>query len=277
MFSREIIDDSWRYYRELLASENAVAAGICELSGYFFTKDGPEKVSNAHLARLCADYRPATERELRLCPGGWTNGVFCTTLLADDTYHLGWLTERFKEAGGTIIEAEVRDLRELAGYDIVANCSGLGAKRLLNDRRLVPLRGQVYKVKAPWIKTFLYCGEDTYVIPGVDHVTLGGSRRFAATSLDIDKYESKAIWERCTRYVPSLRRAQIVEEWVGLRPHRDPVRIEKERLDTGLTVVHCYGHGGYGVMTAPGSAALVSRLVTEVTSGDFTNPAISSL
>ncbi|KAF0290795.1 D-amino-acid oxidase [Amphibalanus amphitrite] len=70
---------------------------------------------------------------------------------------------------------------------------------------------------------------------------------------------------------------QIVEEWVGLRPHRDPVRIEKERLDTGLTVVHCYGHGGYGVMTAPGSAALVSRLVTEVTSGDFTNPAISSL
>ncbi|KAF0290793.1 D-aspartate oxidase [Amphibalanus amphitrite] len=147
MFSREIIDDSWRYYRELLASENAVAAGICELSGYFFTKDGPEKVSNAHLARLCADYRPATERELRLCPGGWTNGVFCTTLLADDTYHLGWLTERFKEAGGTIIEAEVRDLRELAGYDIVANCSGLGAKRLLNDRRLVPLRGQVYKLR----------------------------------------------------------------------------------------------------------------------------------
>ena len=68
-----------------------------------------------------------------------------------------------------------------------------------------------------------------------------------------------------------------MEEWVGLRPHRDPVRIEKERLDTGLTVVHCYGHGGYGVMTAPGSAAQVSRLVAEVNRGDFSNPVISSL
>ena len=70
---------------------------------------------------------------------------------------------------------------------------------------------------------------------------------------------------------------QIVKEWVGLRPHRDPVRLEKERLDTGVTVIHCYGHGGYGVMTAPGSAAQVSRMVTEVTRGDFSNPLISSL
>ena len=65
------------------------------------------------------------------------------------------------------------------------------------------------QVKAPWIKTFFYCGEDTYIIPGVDYVTLGGSRTFGATSLSTDEYESKAIWERCTRYVPSLKRAEV--------------------------------------------------------------------
>lgn len=40
---------------------------------------------------------------------------------------------------------------------------------------------------------------------------------------------------------------------MGLRPHRAPVRVEAEIVD-GVRVVHCYGHGGYGVMCAPGTA-----------------------
>ena len=91
---REILDESWRYYRAVLDSDQAAAAGVCELSGYFFTRHGPENVSNAQLKRLCTDYRTITERELNICPGGWKNGVFFTTLLTDDTYHLSWLTQR---------------------------------------------------------------------------------------------------------------------------------------------------------------------------------------
>ena len=91
---REIIDESWRYYRELLNSAHARAAGVRELSGYYFTRHGPRQASIPHLERLCVDYRAVTERELNICPGGWTDGVFCTTLLADDTYHLDWLTQR---------------------------------------------------------------------------------------------------------------------------------------------------------------------------------------
>ena len=94
LYDREIIDESWQYYREVLRSEQAAAAGVCEVAGYFFTRHGPERVSNPHLQRLCADYRTVTERELNICPGGWTDGVFCTTLLTDDTYHLDWLTQR---------------------------------------------------------------------------------------------------------------------------------------------------------------------------------------
>ncbi|KAF0303919.1 D-aspartate oxidase [Amphibalanus amphitrite] len=231
---QEIFAESYRYYSELLRSDEAASAGLCELSGYYFTRHGPGHASNELLQRLCPDYRPVTERELRLCPGGWTDGVFCTTLLADDTYQLGWLTKR----------------------------------ALTGDQRLVPLRGQVFQVKAPWIKTYYFGEDETYIIPGVNHVTLGGSRTLSANT-QVDEEESKAIWERCVK--------MIVRQWIGLRPYRDPVRIEKERLDTGLTVIHCYGHGSCGVMTAPGSAAQVSRLVAEVTRGDFTNPAVSRL
>ena len=54
---------------------------------------------------------------------------------------------RFRAAGGDITEGEVKDLRELRGFDFIVNCTGLGAKKLLGDRRLVPIRGQVYKVR----------------------------------------------------------------------------------------------------------------------------------
>ena len=71
---------------------------------------------------------------------------------------------------------------------------------------LIPM---YFQVKAPWIKTFFYAEDDTYVIPGVDYVTLGGSRMFGSHKLDLDEHESKAIWDRCTRLVPSLKRAEV--------------------------------------------------------------------
>ena len=65
------------------------------------------------------------------------------------------------------------------------------------------------QVKAPWIKTFFYAEDDAYVIPGVDHVTLGGCRLFGSNRLELDEHMSKAIWDRCTRLVPSLKRAEV--------------------------------------------------------------------
>lgn len=48
-------------------------------------------------------------------------------------------------------------------------------------------------------------------------------------------------------------------EWVGLRPHREPTRVELETVTTGgssgrqVIVVHNYGHGGNGISLAPGT------------------------
>ena len=51
-------------------------------------------------------------------------------------------------------------------YDAVVNCTGLEASKLCNDSELTPIRGQVIKVRAPWIKTAVYADNDTYIIPG---------------------------------------------------------------------------------------------------------------
>jgi len=59
---------------------------------------------------------------------------------------------------------------------------------------------------------------------------------------------------------------------VGLRPHRSVVRVEPELIinpqGRRLKVVHNYGHGGYGVTTAPGTAKYAVKVVRDMLAGN---------
>lgn len=56
----------------------------------------------------------------------------------------------------------------------------------------------------------------------------------------------------------------IIRHRVGLRPIRENgPRIEKDRVD-GISVVHNYGHGGFGYQTSYGCADAAAKLVSEV-------------
>lgn len=131
----------------------------------------------------------------------------------------------------------------------------------------MPIRGQIIKVKAPWLKTAFFGDYDTYIIPGFNGVvSLGGTRQYDSYNINIDKYDSLSIRERCEKLVPSLVNAPVVREAVGLRPHRDVVRVEMELMNTAngkLKVIHNYGHGGYGVTTSPGTAMHVVKLMKD--------------
>lgn len=83
----------------------------------------------------------------------------------------------------------------------------------------------MFQVKAPWIKTFFYNDFDTYIIPGVDSVTLGGCRQYESWDLNVNKYDSLSIKERCEALVPSLKGAEVISHKVGLRPHRSVVKV----------------------------------------------------
>lgn len=134
---------------------------------------------------------------------------------------------------------------------------------------MVPIRGQIIKVKAPWIRTAFYADLDTYILPGFDGiVTLGGTRQYESYNLNIDKYDSLAIRERCEALLPSLKSAPAVREAVGLRPHRSTVRVEfeitKDSDGNQLSCVHNYGHGAYGVTTSPGTAKYAVELAKQM-------------
>jgi D-amino-acid oxidase len=75
--------------------------------------------------------------------------------------------------------------------------------------------------------------------------------------------------DNCCHIYPSLRSAQIIKEWVGLRPGREAIRIETEVINPNgfrdkLYVVHNYGHGGSGVTLFWGCAQEVLVLVNDI-------------
>lgn len=177
---------------------------------------------------------------------------------------------RFKMNGGNIIQTKIQHLNEFNGneYNCIFNCTGLGAQKLCNDHKIVPIRGQVVKVHAPWIKTAFYADYDTYILPGFNGtVTLGGTRQYESYNLQIDKYDTKSIRERCESLLPSLSKAPVVREAVGLRPYRSSVRVEcefiKDLMGNQIRIIHNYGHGGYGVTTSPGTARYAVQLACQ--------------
>jgi len=61
-------------------------------------------------------------------------------------------------------------------------------------------------VEAPWLKHFIYAMEqDTYIIPGMDNVVIGGTLQKHDTGLEHREEDSKAVWERACKMVPSLQ------------------------------------------------------------------------
>ena len=165
-------------------------------------------------------------------------------------------------------QRKVKSLQELStSFDLIVNCSGLGSKTLVGDAEVYPVRGQVLKVEAPWLQHFIRDGDGkTYIYPGIHSVTVGGTRQDGDWRLQVDQGDSKSILERCSRLEPSLSRAKVLAEWVGLRPSRRNPRVERETVQLQgrrLPVVHNYGHGGWGVTLAWGTAVDALGLVKQ--------------
>jgi D-amino-acid oxidase len=194
-------------------------------------------------------------------------GLWARLPLIDMPVHLRWLRERFLKAGGAIETRTVADLAE-AGAPVVVNCTGLGARELVPDPAVRPVRGQLVIVENPGIRTYLVstdatAGTTTYFFPHPDRLVLGGTADEDAWSLSPDPAVAAEIVARCAALRPEIAGARVLEHRVGLRPVRDAVRIEREPLADGRLLVHNYGHGGGGVTVAWGcareAAALASR------------------
>ena len=192
--------------------------------------------------------------------------AFTTFILACPTY-LMWMLKKFMEFGGIVIKQRVLNLSELNSYDIVVNCTGIGAKELVNDHQMYPVRGHMVSVKAPWIKQFMeafgHSRNKVSIFPRIDDVLLGGTFEIANGDVAIDLEEIQGILNRCIDIMPNLAKAEVLNKWVGVRPFREGgIRLEKEKKEeSNPIIIHCYGHSSYGVTLSWGCAEEVGDLI----------------
>jgi D-amino-acid oxidase len=197
-------------------------------------------------------------------PAGFAAGWRFTAPVVDMSRYLPWLEARLA-AGGVVPEpAELADLADPRLAGVVVDCSGLGARTLVPDPSVTPVRGQVVVVEQVGLDEWVVDDGNgralTYVVPRVDDIVVGGTAEEGADDLAVDDATAAAILRRATALVPALAGARILRHKVGLRPARPTVRLEAEDRH-GRSVVHCYGHGGAGVTLSWGCAADVVDLV----------------
>jgi D-amino-acid oxidase len=206
-------------------------------------------------------------------PAGFAAGWRFTAPLVTMRIYLSYLVDRFRAAGGRIEPAWVSSLDQaLAEVPVVVNCSGMGARELVPDPGVRPVRGQVVVVSNPGVEEFFGeqpgpSSELRYVLPHGTTVVLGGTAEPDRADLTPDPEVARRIVARCTEVVPALAGARVLAQRVGLRPVRDQVRLEPEDRPGGR-IVHNYGHGGGGVTLSWGCAREVAALVRARRAGE---------
>ncbi|TCO32886.1 D-amino-acid oxidase [Kribbella steppae] len=216
-------------------------------------------------ASLLPDRKPCASEEL---PSGYSHGVRYSAPLIDMPVHLDYLLTRLRAAGGTLTIQRLTSLDQASTdpQTAIVNCSGIGARHLVHDMDLVPVRGYHVVATNPGLTEFLEADTDDAadllaIYPHSDHVILGGTAEPEVWNRDPDDAIAAAIVDRCVRLEPRLADATILEHRVGLRPTRPTIRVEAERSAIGSLIIHNYGHSGAGVSLAWGCAQEVAALL----------------
>lgn len=199
-------------------------------------------------------------------PGEYDDGWVLEVPVIETPVYLAWLLAEVRAAGAPVARARIDALEEVSERaDAVLNCTGLGARALVPDDRVRPVKGQVVLVRNPGLERFILDEHDpegpTYVIPRTIDCVLGGTAEEDVWDTAIDEAVAADIVARCIALEPRLEDAEVLGHKAGLRPVRDEVRVEAVELSDGTVCIHNYGHGGAGITLSWGCADEVVRLL----------------
>lgn len=205
-------------------------------------------------------------------------GIKYKTWVFNAPVFIASLSQYVKKKGVEVIVKELEHIKEAALDDktIIFNCTGLGSRGLkgVEDKAVIPTRGQVLVVRAPHINETRLCWRSssaTYMIkrPGKgDELILGGFYQPDNWNRDIIGDETRDILKRTSQTFPNLLKAgqtiddvEILRVVSAFRPGRTKgVRIEKEIVGKNIAV-HNYGAAGTGFAQGLGMAESAIRLV----------------
>jgi D-amino-acid oxidase len=193
-------------------------------------------------------------------PDGYDEGFTLHVPLIETQIFLPYLMNEFKNAGGKIVQREIKSLDELLPEsDLIINCTGMGARTLVNDSAMIPVKGQIAFVDLHLnIPIILDESEPTYIVQRKDGCIVGGTREENIFTETTEEETLENILERASEFVPEIKAAKRITQWAGLRPYRTEVRCERNG-----NIIHNYGHGGSGFTLAWGCAREVLSITNE--------------
>ena len=229
----------------------------------------PDQAPDPWWADAVPHVRRCREDEL---PPGYRDGHAFVAPIVEMPIYLSYLMDRFAASGGSVEQRTLSSLEEVASEArVIINCVGLGARDLVGDASMQPIRGQIVRVRNPGLDRFVLDEDNpegvTYVVPRSADCILGGTAEENEWDLEPDPETAQGILHRCTRLEPQLEGAEVLEHKVGLRPGRPAIRLEREDGPNNVPRIHNYGHGGSGITLSWGCAEETLKLVRETSSG----------
>jgi D-amino-acid oxidase len=196
-------------------------------------------------------------------PAAFVSGFSIRVPLIETSKYLDYLQTRLTKAGGAVTaDVRFKDLAEIDNaFNLIVNCSGIGARDLVPDPAMEPHRGQVAVVRKLDLPYAVVCDDPPlmYAIPRAQDCVLGGTNEVSDNRAP-DSSATASIIEECRR-VLGFPAPDLIAERVGLRPgRRSGVRVGAEKLRDGRAVIHNYGHGGAGFTVSWGCAQTVLEL-----------------
>ena len=196
-------------------------------------------------------------------PAAFVSGFALEVPVMDTSVYLNYLVQRFREAGGQVESGRhFSNLEEVdSSFDLIVNCTGLGARTLAQDAELEPHRGQVAVVAKIASSCAVVCDDAPlmYAIPRGNDCVFGGTNEVSEDRA-VDPATTASILAECSRIL-EIDEPKVLRERVGLRPfRRSGVRLERAQLRDARSVIHNYGHGGSGFTLSWGCAQTVLEL-----------------
>ncbi|RFU80235.1 d-amino-acid oxidase [Trichoderma arundinaceum] len=231
------------------------------------------------------DYRELNHDEV--IPGH-DSGCEFTSVCINTVIYLSWLVGQCAKNGVVFKRAVLSDIREAKALshtgqpaNIIVNATALGSLKLggVEDSSLTPARGQVVVVRNEFHPMVATSGTDdgpTEMAYIMQRAAGGGT--ILGGTYDMGNWESAPdpniairIMKRAVQVAPGLTGGKgieglsVIRHGVGLRPYRKGgVRIAEEALDGETSIVHNYGHAGWGYQGSYGCAERVVELVNGI-------------
>jgi D-amino-acid oxidase len=238
-------------YHELRANSLFKETGVYEVN-FLVLQNAPEKqdwmeiispdlLKERHFDRLPLQYNYAWEVRVPF---------------VEPPSYLPYLLDRFLKNGGRFEQKTISSFDEVRDQsELIVNCTGLGAKTLVEDPELYPVRGHLARLSPIKSSTFILDDEGpnqlAYVFTRQHDTILGGTSEAYISDIEPDPEEIQALLRRCKNIFPPLPEDVPMTYQTGLRPARSTIRLE---WDSVHQVLHNYGHGGSGYTTCWGCA-----------------------